>query len=119
MDTITRGKHLPDFTDEEVWRWFGERGVYSASVEQFKSCFDVFEHRQGVFTYRLKPREEKKLMKSSTDSANFFSGITLHDPMETLILREYGDKINRIHTHYLRDDSDEIMKGEEIDVIEN
>ena len=114
MMTVTLGKHLPDFTDEEVYDWFGERGVYSSSVEQFKSCFDIFEHKQGKFTYRLKHRKDWVKFKS-IDEKNLFDGIILHDPMESLYLRKYGDEINCIHTHYLSGED----KGETIDVIEN
>ena len=110
---ISRGKHLPNFTDEEVYHWFGNRGVYSSSVEQFKSCFEVFEHRNGIFRYRLKPRED--WLKLQLVDGLISAVVVLHDPMETLFCWEYGEEINCIVTHYLQ--GEEV--GEEIDEIEN
>lgn len=116
---ITYGKHLPNFTDEEVYNWFGERGVYSGTVEQFKSVFDVFEHKEGIFKYRLKLKRDWEKVETIEKIDGLFKNIKLHDPMECLILREYDDDIHYIDTHYQKDWNDEFKRGDEIEVIEN
>lgn len=51
-------KSAPSFTDEEIWDFCGDRGVFSASARHFKYAFDALVHRDGLLLYRMKPRKE-------------------------------------------------------------
>lgn len=114
-DEITWPKitYMPTFTDEQIWRYVGERGVYSERPEYLKHCFDVFFHKEGMLIYRMKPehsfpkavRPSKKSKKSEDDGprAELFGGVVFHDPMEAFILREYQydgvDQLTIMNTH--------------------
>lgn len=99
MTKIT--KKLPSLSDTEVWDLFGERGVFSCDAHTFKSCFDVFEHKEGMFCYRLKPRSEIDKIQPIDTGVGLFDGVALSDTMLTLVAREEGgDKIYYMRTHY-------------------
>lgn len=92
LPVVTRGKgtkSLPSFTDEQIWHFVGERGVYSDSPECLKFCFRDLVHRDGILMYRMKPREEYffKLRRKST-TGNLFEAVMIHDPMEGFLTPE-------------------------------
>ena len=106
--TMGRSKKVaPSFTDEELWHFVGERGVYSACPRNFKYAFDVLVHREGVLFYRMKPRDEWFITIDDpvVDKDNMFPGIVIHDPMEHFITRENHtydaekDYLCILHTH--------------------
>jgi hypothetical protein len=41
-------KQLPNLTNQEIWQFIGDRGVYSASPDHMLSNFDVFVHVLGT-----------------------------------------------------------------------
>jgi hypothetical protein len=122
LPEITTGvgqRPAPSFTDEEIWDFAGNRGVFSDTPQYFKYCFDTLVHREGTLIYRMKPKKEWFItIKPRTDSKStgLFSGVMFHDAMEHFITRECGDLKNPndlciMHTH----DRD----GDEFDYMEN
>lgn len=111
-------RKAPSFTDEEIWHFAGDRGVFSHSPAYFKFAFDTLVHREGVLLYRMKPRSEwfvKIQPANGDDVASLFGGVVFHDAMERFITRECGnsskDDLVVMSTHGL--------DGEEYDEIEN
>ncbi|SNW62764.1 Hypothetical protein ORPV_860 [Orpheovirus IHUMI-LCC2] len=55
---------LPSFTNEEIWEWLGDRGVFfydktsnasfNSTSSQMMKCFDYLSHKNGKLYFRLK-----------------------------------------------------------------
>ena len=65
---------------KKIYDYYGDNGVFSANVETFLSCFNIFNFDGNTFMYRLKSPTPTKYIKGSD---GLFSAI-LHDPMEIL-----------------------------------
>lgn len=114
-----------NFTDEEIWNFAGDRGVFSDSPAFFKFCFDVLVHRDNTLIYRMKPQTEwfLKVVADPIDpngqkskSNSLFDGILIHDSMECFIQRECLDSNESDHLCIMHTHDNE---GEEFDVLEN
>jgi hypothetical protein len=75
----------PSYTDEELFDFVGNRGVYSDEVRYFKYCFREIVHRSGYILYRMKPTADYNII-IKTPEGNERS--TLDDPMEVFRTRE-------------------------------
>jgi len=92
---FTPSQSLLSFTVYQLWDWFGDCGIGSASPETLIDCFDILSHSSGVLCYKLKSTLPDK--PTIVDIyATFFQDIVLNDPMEHLIYpyhyENYGDK---------------------------
>lgn len=110
---------LPSFGDEEIWHFLGERGVYSGRPEWLKYCFDIFEHFDGIFFYRMKhdfPHEMINDLKGEggmDTQCELFPALLFHDSMEALMDRNTTlDNVGVLQTH-------DNETGEPFDELEN
>jgi hypothetical protein len=117
LPKVSTGKGLPSFTDEQIWRFVGERGVYSDDPRYFKYCFDTLVHRNGILMYRMKPQKEWFFKVKTKNNSQMFGGTMFHDPMESFITRENPDFI--VESDYLVLMNTHTSDGEEKDVLEN
>jgi hypothetical protein len=78
-------KPRPSFTDEELFNFVGERGVFSDDVRYFMYCFREIVHRSGYILYRMKPTAEFSIV---VETASGEKRTMLHDPMETFCTQE-------------------------------
>lgn len=78
-------KPRPSFTDEDLYDFVCERGVFSDDVRYFKYCFREIVHRSGYILYRMKPTAEFSIIVETADGEK---RTMLHDPMEVFRTQE-------------------------------
>ena len=121
-DEANTVKELPSLSNEDLWHFCGERGVYSQSPKHLLSCFDVFYHSKGNLYYRMKLRKNREVIPSTEpdQTSGFFHGVVFHDPMGAFMDRkETKDEVAIMSTHYKFDYNEEFRRGDPIDELEN
>lgn len=118
-------KMVLSLSREELFDYFGERGVYSESPTTLFNAFELWSHSEGVFCYRLKPNSGGSLLadeyeertRGDEEKAALFKNVQIHDPYEVLITPELypeyyeGGEVHVIYTHCDRGTEHEALEN--------